>query len=511
MKEIINIEVKVRKADFSVCRTDLLAVGMFSDMKALKGRLAALDRKLGGGIKRLLKLGDFRGKVGEVVIIYGNRRTAARRVLLVGLGEEKKATSDTVRKAAVCAADKAVSLKAKRAVLALHEPLGAKFELEDIGQAIAEGVCYGGYRYDEFVTGGEDERLTAIKVEVVDDDVGRSRRLAKGVAVGNIVGQAQSFARTIANRPGNVVDPAALAEIAEKLAKGTAGLTCTVFDEKQLEKKKMGGILAVGSGSKSRPRLIVLKYAPTGGGAKMPVVGLVGKAITFDSGGLSIKPARGMEEMKHDKSGGLAVIGAMKAIAELKPAIKVYGIIPSAENMPGGKSYRPGDIITTCSGKTVEVQNTDAEGRMILCDGLHYAVEQKCETIIDIATLTGACKVALGKYKAGLMGNNEGLIEQLKLAGERSGEEVWHMPSGEEYLEEMKSKIADLKNTGSKWGGACTAAAFLGRFVGDKKWAHIDMAGVDVFEGEKRGGAVGATAFGVRLLTAYLMDESQEK
>jgi len=214
MKEIINIEVKARKANFAVCRTDLLAVGMFSDTKTLRGAVAGLDRKLGGAIKRLVKLGDFKGKVGEVGIIYGNKRVAAKRVLLVGLGEEKKATVDTVRKAAVSAADKAVSLKVRRAVFALHNGLGARFDIESLGQAIAEGVCYGSYRYDEFVTEGENGRLVAIKVEVVDADVGRSRQLAKGVSVGNIVGQAQSFARTIANRPGNVVDPAALAEIA---------------------------------------------------------------------------------------------------------------------------------------------------------------------------------------------------------------------------------------------------------------------------------------------------------
>jgi leucyl aminopeptidase len=277
MKEIINVEVKARKADFTKRRTDLLAVGMFSDTKALKGAVAGLNRKLGGVIERSIKLGDFKGKVGEVRIIYGNKRIAAKRVLLVGLGEEKKATVDTVRKAAVCAADKAVSLKAKTAVLALHDRLGGSIDVESLGQAIAEGACYGSYRYDEFVTGGEDGRLTAIKAEVVDTDTGRSRRLAKGVAVGNIIGQAQSFARTIANRPGNVVDPAALAEIAGEMVRGADGLTCTVFDEKQLEKKKMGGILAVGSGSKSKPRLIILKYAPAGGRAKMPVVGLVGK------------------------------------------------------------------------------------------------------------------------------------------------------------------------------------------------------------------------------------------
>jgi len=290
------------------------------------------------------------------------------------------------------------------------------------------------------------------------------------------------------------------------MAGETPGLSCTVLDEKQLKARKMGGILAVGSGSASKPRLIILKYTPRQKGKKKPVtVGLVGKAITFDSGGISIKPASNMQDMKFDKSGGVAVLATMKAIAELKPAVKVYGIIPSAENLPGPTSYRPGDIVRTFSGKTVEVQNTDAEGRMILCDGIYYAVTQKCEQIVDIATLTGACMVALGKYKAGLMGNNEKLIKRLQSASEASGEKLWHMPSGDEYLEDMKSKIADLKNIGSKWGGACTAASFLSEFAGKAKWAHIDMAGVDIYNESNSSGAAGASGFGVRLLTEYLL------
>jgi leucyl aminopeptidase len=237
----------------------------------------------------------------------------------------------------------------------------------------------------------------------------------------------------------------------------------------------------------------------------------VGKAITFDSGGLSIKPAEKMDEMKLDKTGGLAVLATMKAVAELGLPVNVYGIIPSAENLPSGTSYRPGDIITTFSGKTVEVQNTDAEGRMILCDALSYAVKQNCEIIIDIATLTGACRVALGTYKAGLMGNDEKLLKQLQRAAEDSGEKLWPMPSGDEYAEEMKSKIADLKNIGGKWGGACTAAAFLRQFVGDAKWAHLDIAGTEMSEKGTGFSTAGSTGFGVRLLTTYLMNLADKK
>jgi leucyl aminopeptidase len=232
----------------------------------------------------------------------------------------------------------------------------------------------------------------------------------------------------------------------------------------------------------------------------------VGKAVTFDSGGISLKPGAGMHDMKFDKSGGVAVLGAMKAIAGLKPGVKVYGIIPSAENMPGGESYRPGDIVTTYSGKTVEIQNTDAEGRMILCDAIHQAVKLKCDVIVDIATLTGACVVALGEGMAGVMSHDDKLVEKIKAASEKCGEKVWHLPCGEEFLEQMKSKIADLKNIGGKWGGACSAGAFLGEFAGDVDWAHIDMAGTGMFDGAKKYGSSGSIGYGVRLLSTFAVD-----
>jgi leucyl aminopeptidase len=309
-----------------------------------------------------------------------------------------------------------------------------------------------------------------------------------------------------------VIYPATLAAEARKLARGSSTLKCTVFNEKQMIEKGMGGVLAVGSGSEHRPVFIILKHTPPGSKAGTePKVALVGKAITFDSGGISLKSANNMQEMKFDKTGGISVLATMKAIAELQLPVAVYGIIPSAENVPSGTSYRPGDIITTYSGKTVEIQNTDAEGRMILCDGLNYAVKQKCETVIDIATLTGSCLVALGRYMAGLMGNDDKLVKQLQKASKESGEKVWHLPSGEEYAKEMKSKIADLKNTGSRYGGACTAAAFLGQFVGDAKWAHLDIAGVDMFQKASEFSAEGSTGFGVRLLTTYLTNLAAAK
>ena len=506
MKEIIGVELKTRKVDPDKIRADALAVGLFSDIKELDKLNALLNSKLDGAVERLIKLGDFKAKEGTNAVIYGNGRIGANRVLLVGLGEKKKATLDTVRKAAANAAKKSVEMKVASLGLALHKAFGGRFDLPAMGRAMAEGTYFGSYRYDEFVTESENNRPEQLKVEVIDPDAEKAKKLDEGVASGIIIGRAQSYARTLANRPANVVNPARLAAIAKELATGMKNLSCTIFDEKQLAAKGMGGILAVGSGSQNKPRFIVLKYSPASPAARgRPTVALVGKAITFDSGGISIKPAADMDEMKLDKTGGIAVMVTIKAAAELRLPLNIFALIPSAENLPSGSSYRPGDIITTFSGKTVEVLNTDAEGRMILCDAFAYAVRQKCDIIIDIATLTGACRVALGRYMAGLMGNDQMLIKQLQKAAEDSGEKVWPMPSGDEYAQEMKSKIADLKNTGSKWGGACTAAAFLRQFVGDAKWAHLDIAGVDIFDKATEFAAEGSSGFGVRLLTTYLM------
>jgi len=508
MKEIIDVGLKTRKVgpDIAVWKTDMLVVGRFSDGKGLNKLEKELNSRLDGAIERLIKLSDFKAKEGTSAVVYGSDRTGAKRILLVGLGEKKEATLDTVRKAAAIAAKRGVELKAKTVSLALHQAFGGRFDAAAMGRAMGEGTYFGSYRYDEFVTESENGRLDRLKVEVIDSDSAKIRKLNKGLSCGTAIGRSQSYARTLANRPANVINPPALAAEARKLARGLKNVSCTIFDEKQLKAKGMGGVLAVGAGSKSQPRFIALKYS---GGPKVsgkPTVALVGKAITFDSGGISIKPAPNMDQMKLDKSGGIAVLGTIKAIAELGLPLNVYGIVPSAENMPGGSSYRPGDIITTYSGKTVEVLNTDAEGRMILCDGLAYAVKQKCDVIIDIATLTGACMVALGKYMAGLMGNDDKLIKQLQKAAEDSGEKVWPMPSGDEYAKEMKSKIADLKNTGSKWGGACTAAAFLRQFTGEAKWAHLDIAGMDIFTKATEYTAEGSTGFGVRLLTTYLIN-----
>jgi len=497
---MMDITVKVQAVDAAAFKADLLAVGVFADAPC--GRAAAaVNKKLSDALGRLKRLGDFEGKAQTTALVYGDGKIAAARVLFVGLGEKAKCDAHTLRKAAATAANQATELKAKTVGLLLGD--GAAVDAFAIGQTLAEGACFGAYRYDEYIAEADKKRPAALTAVILATDQHSFAAIKKGAAVGVITGAAQNAARTLANRPANVITPATLAAEAKKVAAQTRGLRCTALDEKQLSAKKFGGILAVGQGSHNPPRLVLLHYKPAKTTAKTPKIALVGKAITFDSGGISIKPGEGMHDMKFDKSGGIAVLYAMRAIAQLKPNAEVYGLIPTAENMPSGRSYRPGDIITTFSGTTVEIQNTDAEGRMILCDAIAYAKTLGCKTIVDVATLTGACVVAIGQKRAGLMGNDDGLIAQLKDASAKTGERLWHLPCDDEYVEAMKSKVADLKNTGGKWAGACTAAAFLSQFAQGVRWAHLDIAGVGVWGADEKD-APGSIGFGVRLLTEFV-------
>ncbi|MFC1763189.1 leucyl aminopeptidase [Planctomycetota bacterium] len=506
MKPLLDIKQRVKNAAIDTVKTDLLVIGVFSESKLRSKSIRLLERKLSGALSSAFHLGDFKGNQGTRIMIYGNDRLSAKRILLVGLGKQQEVTLDTLRKAAASAAGKALQLKATTVSMSLHPGLPRALDLKEIGRVCAEGAGFGAYRYDEYVTADKETRASKMIIEIIDEDPDRLKKLKAGLHCGSVIGYANSWARTIANRPGNVINPPELAKLARSLARSST-LTCTIWDKKKLSEKGMGGILAVGNGSASDPRLIVLRHRATArAGAKRPTVALVGKAVTFDSGGISIKPSANMDQMKFDKTGGVAVLATLQAVAALKMDINVIGVVPSAENMPGGGSYRPGDIVTTYSGKTVEILNTDAEGRMILSDGIAWAAEQKADIIIDIATLTGACMVALGKHQAGLFSDDDDLVRDLKRAAELSGEKVWHLPSGKEYAEDMKSKIADLKNCGPRWGGASTAAAFLQQFAGNTKWAHLDIAGMDVYQAPGDPKNQSSSGFGVRLLTAYLMN-----
>lgn len=512
-KQIIKIDVKAAKTDITKLKVDVAALGIFSDAKPTP-LVAKLDKILGGEIAQLKKIGDFKAAAGSSIFIYTHGRIAAERLLLIGLGEKKKKTPDTVRQAAAKAAFEAVNVHAKTLAIFRHnEPVrhslgevGTETDFHKLGRIIAEGIHFGGYRYDEFVTQQENGRSNSLSAVVVDDNAANVRKLNDGIKIGQAIGIAQNYARTLCNRPANVLYPAQFAAEAKKIAASVPRLSCTILDEKKLAAKKMGAILAVGKGATNKPRMIILKYSPPR--KKAGPIALVGKAITFDSGGISLKPAADMHEMKYDMTGGAAVLMTMLVLAKLKLPVEVYGIICAAENRPDGGSYLPGDIITTFSGKTVEVLNTDAEGRLVLCDGLQQARVLKCNTVIDLATLTGACVVALGKHKAGLFANDDKLAEKLKKAADESGEPLWQLPLGPEYTDEIKGKIADLKNIGSRWGGACNGAAFLGEFTQGLLWAHLDIAPkMDASEPMKKYVQDGSIGFGVRLLVDFLMNE----
>ena len=507
IRQAKQTSVTVKQVQLHQYDGDILSVGLFEGSKRVPKEYARLDEATGGAMREVLRLGDFKGKANETAILYSHGRVGCRRVLLVGLGKKNKIEPAVLRQAAGTAARSANKLGASRLGLAMHDVVKAKIDIKAAGQLLAEGAVVGCYKYTDYLsdTNG-NKKAVAMRVSIVEPNAAAALKLNRGRKTGTILGQGQNLARAVANKPGNEINPLSLGREAQKTAR-QCGLKCKVFNDRQLAEMGMNAILAVGSGSANKPRLIMLEHkgrATRGKAGTGPDVVVVGKAITFDSGGISIKPSAKMEDMKFDKSGGCAVLGIMAAAARLKLPLHIVGLIPAAENLPSQTSYRPGDIIRTYNGKTVEVQNTDAEGRLILSDALAYAAKMKPKAIIDMATLTGACVVALGEHNAGLFGNNDALKKKIEKAADVSGESVWAMPSGSEYLEQMKSKIADLKNIGDRKGGSCTAAAFLSEFVGDVPWAHIDIAAVADTDTEKSWRGIGATGFGVRLVVEFM-------
>ena len=489
---------------------DLLALPMsaLSSKKArLSTRVAEVDRALGGQIRAVVTNGDFSGKAGEALVLYPTgRRMKARRVVLLGLGDANAIDADALRRVAGRAVGQASGGKASRVALVLPKsPLAG--EAAGI-QALAEGAVLAGYRFDAYRSGSEDDGGARVGAFSLLIERGGNLRGARAAAKrGVILAESQNVARQLSNEPANALPPVELANAARRVASET-GLRVRVLDVPELERRKMGAILAVGAGSVHTPRLIALEHVP--GGRKRAGTRpfcMVGKGITFDSGGISIKPSAGMDEMKHDMSGAAAVVGAMRACALLDLPTHVVGIIGAAENMPSSTAYRPGDIVTSMSGKTIEILNTDAEGRVVLADALHYAkTEYDPCAIVDLATLTGACVVALGRFATGLFANHEGLSEMVRAAGDATAERAWPMPLLEEHKGEMRSEIADVKNAGVRHAGASTAAGFLWHFVDDTPWVHLDIAGTGWTGKAGPYQRRGATGVGVRLLLELLRD-----
>lgn len=456
---------------------------------------------LPAAVAPLIEDGDWLSRPKQTLLVYTHSGLTARRVLLLGLGKRGEITSEQLREAGALAAQKAREIGVAEFALAL--PTIDTLQPAAISRALIEGALLGQYRFDRFRTGLSAEQTRTVDALTLLTE-GEISAFEHGVATAQAIAEGTHFARDLVNRPGNDVIPAVLGETAEELGR-TYGFNVTVLDHAALEAQGFGGIIGVGKGSANEPRFIVMEHGTKQVG--VPTICLVGKGITFDTGGISIKPAERMDEMKSDMGGAAAVFGTMRAIGTLKPPLHIVGLVSSAENMPSSTAYKPGDILTTLSGKTIEVLNTDAEGRIVLADALFYAQRYAPDAIIDLATLTGAIVVALGSYATGMMTNSDDIATRLTNAGDATSERVWRMPLWEPYLEQIKSDVADLKNTGGRSGGALTAAAFLSQFVGEYPWAHLDIAGTAYSDrSSKAYTPKGATGVGVRLLTQMLLD-----
>ncbi len=436
-------------------------------------------------IKELFDSGEFSGKALETAILHRPAGLKAKRLLLAGGGKRGKFDSSEVRKLSGAAFRALKSKGARSIVLALAAPYGS----DEFTEAAVEGAILGDFEPDQYKTDAKKNEKRVDSFAVLG-----GTQLA--VDRGRIVGEAQNFSRSLINQPANLLTPTGLAERARAMA-AEYGLGCEVLDQDRMRQLGMGALLGVAQGSAEPPALIILRYQPAAPASKHQL-GLVGKGVTFDTGGISIKPAEAMDKMRYDMAGGAAVLGAMRAIAQLKPPVAVTGIIPTVENMVGSRAQRPGDIVTTLSGKTVEVLNTDAEGRMILIDALTYATRLGCTHLVDAATLTGAIVVALGNVYVGAFTNNQDFLAKLLAASQAAGEKMWQMPMDEEYKEALKSSFADLHNIGGRAAGAVTAAMFLQDFVDNTPWVHLDIAGPGWIDDTKPYTAKGASGIGVR-------------
>ena len=472
------MQVRYVDAEASEHETELLAVAVTRGATASDGQLGRLDAALGGAVGRVLDTGDMQGRAGDEVVLYGGP-SGPRRVLLLGVGKAEEVTPEIVRRLGGRAVRAAERLRLQQVAILLDGLDGVAAERR--AQAAAEGAALASWRFRELKRDDEeDEPPTEVRaVDLLGS--GDADALGAGAVAGAIVARAENLARTLQSRPGNVATPSHLAEAAARVAGATA-MQVTIYDEARMHAEGMHAILAVSRGSEEEARLIILEHR---GGAEgeAPLV-LVGKGLSFDAGGISIKPAAGMESMKFDMSGGAAVIAAMQGIAELGVRANVVGIVPSSENLPSGAALKPGDVIRTLAGKTVEVINTDAEGRLILADALAWGARLKPAAMVDCATLTGGVVIALGSHASAVLGNDEALVAEVIAAGETSGERCWQLPLWEEYERQLDSETADLQNIGGREGSTITAACFLAEFVGDTKWAHLDVAGTAYGEGK---------------------------
>jgi leucyl aminopeptidase len=489
------MEIEVIAGDITKTEADAIILSFFEGTERPDGDLAEVDKALGGAISRLIGQGEIKGKLNEVTVIHSLGKLPAARVAVVGLAKKEGLSRDKVRMAVGGACrllqQKGVSSAATVAIGAGTAGITA----ESAAQAVTEGALLGVYSFRRHMT-KEAEHGQLKRLTIVEADRNWLPALQRGAGKGKVLAEATKLARDMVNEPANYMTPSHMAETAAKLAKDY-GLEVEILEREQMRKLGMGALLGVTQGSRQPPKLIVLRYR--GGGSAKVDLALVGKGITFDAGGISIKSPQGMEEMKSDMAGAAAVIGAIIAIAQLKPKLNVVAIAPCAENLPSGEALKPSDVLTAMNGKTIEVISTDAEGRLILADALGYANKLGAELIVDVATLTGAMRAALGDIYSGAFGEQE-LVDKVIAASAEAGEPIWQMPMPEEYKEQIKSDVADIKNVGGKYAGSITAAQFLAEFVGDTPWVHLDIAGTSLSEKDRGYIVKGATGVAVRTL-----------
>jgi len=495
------MRITVDTCPFAAIETEALVTYIFEEENPIRGRVAELDQVAAGALRKLAASGEVTGKALEMTLLHYVAGVAGERILLVGAGKPEKFSSAELRKLAGAALRYLKARKVTRlAFLAREDNCNAA-----AAQAIAEGLLLGDFESDKYKTEKKDDKAVEAAA-LAGWDAGTAAEAERGVARGRVIAESQNYARELVNEPSNHLTPRMLAERAEAMAR-EAGLGVEILDERKIAELKMGALLSVAQGSAEPPRLIVITYTPPQTRPGAPVIGLVGKAITFDTGGISIKPAEGMEKMKYDMAGGATTLGVMRALAQLKPGVKVIAVVPATENMPGGRAQKPGDVQIALSGKSIEVVNTDAEGRLVLADGIAYARRLGCTHLVDAATLTGAIVVALANVNVGVFGSDPAFTDRLLASARATGEKMWPMPLDDEYREMIKSTIADIQNVGGgKGGGAITAAMFLKEFSEETPWVHLDIAGTAWLDEARPWAAKGASGVAVRALVDLVMN-----
>lgn len=499
------MEIKVIVGDIVEIEADAAVVNLFEGVQEPSGATAAADKALAGAISSVVRRGEIKGKFGEVAIVHTFGKVPAGMIAIAGLGKRQDFNADKIRGVSGEFCRTLRKLNCRRIATILHGAGVGGIEPEASAEAITEGALLGLYSFTKYKK-PEYEDIGEMLIVVREKD--KAPLLEHAVEKGRVIAEATNLARDMVNEPASYMTPARMAEAAEAIA-SKYGLDCHIFERDDMEAMGMGALLGVARGSSQPPKFITLTYKGDEGSEK--ALGFVGKGITFDSGGISIKPSEGMDEMKGDMAGAAAVMAALAAIAQLKPKINVSAIIPATENLPSGSALKPGDILKAMNGKTIEVISTDAEGRLILADALSYAVKQGLSPLVDLATLTGACRVALGTLYSGLFGNDQGLVNKVLGAAKRTGERMWQMPLPEEYKEQNKSEIASIKNTGDRYGGAITAALFLAEFVDNTPWVHVDIAGTALSSKESGYMVKGATGVGVRTLVELALSEAKSQ